>query len=95
MFFPVRPGVLMVGRWRPGAKYADGVESYLLANDGDVTSIGRFWIDRYGTSPNGCRVAHRNSRCHRDNSESADKAIPRIGCWTAQIIDFCRKGETK
>ena len=101
-FYPVRPGVLMVGRWRPGDKYADGHESYLLGNDGRVVSLGtdQFVLGspestKYGISPNGCRIAYRDSRCKKDPNNTVDKTIPNRGeapnkgCFTVHLIDFC------
>ena len=94
-FRPIRPGVLMTGRSRPGERVTQTPESFILGNDGSVRSIGRFSLYKYGTSPNGCRIAYQNSRCFPDPSRSVDRAAPRhIGCVTAHMIDFCQKGET-
>lgn len=99
MFFPVRPGVLMVGRWRPGEKYGLGAQSYLVGSNGSVGDMGRLGFQPYSISisPDGCRMAAIGARCIGTQfNRSADRAAPNdIGCWTAHIIDFCQKGETK
>jgi len=93
VFYPIRPGVLMEGNWRPGEHVTQTPESYVLGNDGSVQSIGRFSLYKYGTSPNGCRIAFRKTRCATDPARSVDPGAPKnYGCMTAHMIDFCQKG---
>lgn len=89
-FLPVKPGIVMTGYWRPGVRRPE--EMFLLADDGSVSSFARAWRDRgqfrKGISPNGCRVAFSGNHCDEANTRN-------IQCFTAQMIDFCEKGETK
>lgn len=94
-FYPIQPGVLMIGRWRPDESLRSTPESYVLGNDDSVRSLGRFSLDKYGVSPNGCRLAYREYRCGEGQAGSVDPGAPKnYGCLTAQMIDFCPKGET-
>ena len=96
-FFPVKPGIVMDGRWRPGVQRRE--EMFLLPNEGPVVSIPKTWppLGRFqkGISPDGCRIAFRGERCEYPPNNSFANTVAYAQCFTAQMIDFCQKGEPK
>jgi len=96
-FFPLKPGVLMAGYGRYGVPRPD--EIFLLHSDGSVVSLKRLWpkydFARKGISPDGCRIAFRGERCENPYKPRLAGMGANSECFTAQMIDFCQKGETK
>lgn len=96
-FIPVKGGVLMDGYGR--SRIGSPAEMFLLRDDGNVFNFVRPWPQRAHfkkpVSPDGCRVAFRGERCEYPPDDSTPAMIADKKCLTAQMIDFCEKGETK
>lgn len=94
-FYPIRPGVLMIGHSRPG----DNKEKHLIGNDGSVKRLPNLPVGFFAIAPDGCKAAV-NVGCGGKVCSTGygvehlkDLAAGGVGCYTVKVIDFCANKE--